>query len=244
MPITLESLRALKLRKEYVQPIVLILTFLWAIYTFAWKENISGLYSPPKLKVDASLQLIKRTQNYQLVRINFSARNIGDQTLNLLTDLWKITEINHQIIDRDEMGQEFDTRFSYFLKLGSEGENIERVRTTSNGKILAAGSLGWHSLKSAESQKLTDVIALPLTSKEISLSIMIPYAKNLSRASETWINWTYNKKTYATTTEICTSNKLGGNSRRHCALEGSKDYKRLVDNNEIRFAFDEYAYVP
>jgi hypothetical protein len=244
MPITFKSMKALKLRKEHIQPIVLILTLLWAIYTFIWKENISGKYAPPKLKIDASLQLIKRTQDYQLARINFSAHNIGDQTINILTDLWKITEINHKIITRDQAVQDFDARFADFLSLGSDAENIERVRTTYNGNILAAGSLGWNSLKSGESQKLTDVIALPLTSKEISLSIIVPYAKNLNRDSATWINWTYNKTKHVTAIEICTSNKLNSNTRWHCVPQGSGDYKRLLTDNEIRFAYDESAYVP
>jgi hypothetical protein len=244
MLINFKSLQVLKPRKEHVQPIVLILTLLWAIYTFVWKENISGQYAPPKLKINASLQLIKRTQDYQLARIGFSAHNIGDQTINILTDLWIITEINHKIVTSDQAAPDFDTRFKDFLSSGSDAENIERVRTTYNGNILAAGSLGWHSLKSGESQKLTDVIALPLTSREISLSIIAPYAKDLNRDSSTWINWTYNKKTHTTATEICTSNNLNSNTRWHCVPEGSKDYERLLKHNEIRFAYDESAYVP
>jgi len=221
----------------------LILTLLWAIYTFSWKEYISGRYSPPKLRIETSLQLIKKTKDYQLIRINFSARNVGDQTLNILTDLWKITAINHKVISRDQGEQKFDARLSHFLKSGSDAENIERVRTTSNGEVLAAGSLGWHSLKSAESQKLTDVIALPPTSKEISLSIIVPYAKSLNRESDVWINWTYNKKSHLTATEVCVPDKEGSKNRWRCVPSGSKDYERLLEQNEIRFAYDESAYV-
>jgi hypothetical protein len=153
-----------------------------------------------------------------------------------MSDLWKVIEINHKVISSDSKVQNFDARFSDFLKSGPDTANIERVRTTHNGRILAAGSLGWHSLKSTESQKLSDVIALPLTSKEIVLTIVVPYSKLLSRDSETWINWTYNQKTNEIATEICSA-------RRHCAPVGSKEYKLLLEKSDIRYAYDESAYV-
>jgi len=243
MPITLKSLHAIRLRKEHIQPIVLILTLLWAIYTFVWKENISGQYAPPKLKIDASLQLIKRTQDFQLVRINFSARNIGEQTLNIMNDLWKVIEINHKVTETDQGLQNFDVRLSDFVALGPDAGNIERVRKTTNGKILAVGSLGWHSLKSTESQKLSVIVALPLTCKEIALTIVAPYSKNLNRNSQTWITWTYNKKTHGTSTEICTSKGISHNTRLNCTPAGSTNYKHLLEQNDIRFAYDESAYV-
>jgi hypothetical protein len=242
MRFTPQSLRVLLPTPDHVKAAVATLVFVWGLYTFVWKEHISPQYAPHKLKIEARLQPIGQTKDYRLVRINFLARNIGNQTLSMLYDLWRITEVNRQSIANGQLKQDFESRYSKFLKTGEDYGIIERVRKTSNGKVLAAGSLGWNSLKSSESQQLSEVVALPLSSKEVLLQITIPYAKNLNKDSDTWINWRYNKKANSTTAEICTAHKAY-NTSWHCVPEGDKDYNRLLQENEIRFAHDESAYV-
>lgn len=243
MSIIPRPLRSIIPSKDIVQPVVLVLTLAWAIYTFAWKEYISGQYAPPKLKIETSLQLIKRTKDYQLARVQFTARNSGDQALYLMSDLWKIAELDHKIIPEDKRSQEFDARLSRFLKSGSDADWVERIRKVSNGVVLAAGSLGWNSLYPSESQRLSQVIALPPTSREIVLTIIVPYSKNLNRDSNTWINWKYDKKAYTFATEICIPSRKGVANQWQCEAAGSKEYQRQIKENSIRFAYDESAYL-
>lgn len=172
-----------------------------------------------------------------------TARNIGDQNLNILNDLWQIREINQKLTSRNEKDSDFDDRFSAFLKSGLDTDDFERVRTVSIGSIQAAGSLGWRSLKPAEVQRITDVIALPLASKEIMFIVFMPYAKNLHRESDAWINWIYHKKSLRVLPEICVPKKGDIKTGWHCAETGSKEYLQLMDKNEIRLAYGESVYV-
>lgn len=239
---TLESFKAMMPSPDHVKAAVATLALVWGFYTFAWKEYISPQYAPHKLKIEATLVPIGRTSDFQFARINILAKNVGDQTLNMLYDQWTIRELDQKSIANDQRYQNLEESYSKFLQTGDDSGVIERVRKTSSGKILAAGSLGWNALKSSESQRLSEVIALPLSSKEISLSVTVPYAKDLNKDSNTWINWSYNKKTNSTIAEICTADKTN-RTRWHCVPEGAKDYKRLLEDSGIRFAHDESAYL-
>ena len=228
---------------EKIKDIVLVLGFGWAIYTFIWKEHLSYEFMPPRLQISTSAQMVRRGYPYNLVKLSFKAVNTGSQSLNLLSDLWSVYEVNHKVLPSIDDDKVFDKRIRWFLKNGADEEKIERASSTQYGRALAVGSLGWRTLQPSESQTVSTLVTLPSSSRDIYLSIRTPYSKHLDRNSDTWIDWEYAGPDKPIQPKVCIPR---ANSFSHdgwlCFLEGSKEYNHLIDQNGIRLAHDEQSF--
>lgn len=156
---------------EKLKNIVLVLGFGWAIYTFIWKEHLSYELMPPKLQISTSAQMVRRGTPYNLVKLSFKAVNTGSQSVNLLSDLWSLYEVNHKVLLSVDDDKGFDNRIRVFLMDGADDDKIERASATQYGRVLAVGSLGWRTLQPSESQTVSTLVTLPSSSREIYLSI-------------------------------------------------------------------------
>ena len=226
-----------------LKDVVLVLGFGWAVYTFIWKEHLSREFLPPRLQISTSAQMVRRGDPYHLVKLSFKAVNTGERSVNLLSDLWFVYQIDHTIPSPATNDQSFDQSIRSFLQNGADDDKIERASTTRYGPVLAVGSLGWHSLQPGESQTLSTLVTLPSSSRDIDLAIRTPYSKVLNRNSDLWIDWQYAGFHKPIQAKVCIpADKPSAHEKWQCFLEGSGEYRRIIDQNGIRFAHEEQAF--
>lgn len=226
-----------------LKDIALVLGFGWAIYTFIWREHLLNEFQPPKLQISMSTQMVRRGYPFNLAKLSFRAINTGSSPVNLMSDLWSVYEINHEIPATSINDKGFDKRIIWFLQNGADEDKIERASTTLYGRVLAVGSLGWHSLQPGESQTVSTLVTLPSSNKDIYLAIRIPYSKHLDRESDTWIDWKYSGSSQPIQAKICIpKDNSQSKDKWQCFLEGSKTYNRLAERHGIRLAHDEQSF--
>lgn len=226
-----------------VKDITLALGLGWAVYTFIWKEHLSNEFMPPKLQISTTAQMVRQGNRYNLVKLSFKAINTGSQAVNLLSDLWSVYEVDHHILATSDNDKAFDDRVKWFLKKGADDDKIERASTTRYGRVLAVGSLGWHSLQPGESQTVSTLVTLPSASRDIYLAIRTPYAKHLDRNSNTWIDWEHTASRRPIKAKICIpAEKSPPNNDWQCFPEGTNQYNHLTERHGIRLAHDEQSF--
>ena len=162
-----------------IQPIVLLLTFLWAIYTFVWKEHLAPNLQEPKLEISSAIEKTGGTSS-TLVRLSIKAKNTGTRPINLLADNWALSKL---VRTKPGTETEFLNRLDSFLAEGNDNASIERSSVIRAGAILATGSLEWGLLKPGESSSFSKLIKLPKGTKEIYLSITIPFSPRIQSPS-------------------------------------------------------------
>ena len=175
---------------ESVKTFLLLLTFVWAIYTFVWKEHVVPSFQEPKIEVDSAIETVGAADS-GLIRLAIKIKNTSLSSVELLQDNWALYKLV-----RLEPGTEkqFLKRLGAFLEEGSTSGSIERSSIVRPGAILAAGSLDLGSLKSGESTSFSKLIKLPPGTKEIYLNITIPFSPN-ARPKETdlVLQWEYDR---------------------------------------------------
>ena len=175
---------------ESVKTFLLLLTFVWAIYTFVWKEHVVPSFQEPKIEVDSAIETVGAADS-GLIRLAIKIKNTSLSSVELLQDNWSLYKLV-----RLEPGTEkqFLKRLGAFLEEGSTSGSIERSSIVRPGAILAAGSLDLGSLKSGESTSFSKLIKLPPGTKEIYLNITIPFSPN-ARPKETdlVLQWEYDR---------------------------------------------------
>jgi len=130
-----------------IQPIVLLLPFLWAIHTFAWKEHLAPKLKGPKLEITSAIEKAGGTSS-TLVRLRIEPYKTGTRPINLLADNWALSKLDPT---KPGTETEFLNRPDSFLAEGNDNASIERSSIIRAGAILATGSLEWGLLKPGES---------------------------------------------------------------------------------------------
>ena len=175
---------------ESVKTFLLLLTFVWAIYTFVWKEHVVPSFQEPKIEVDSAIETVGAADS-GLIRLAIKIKNTSLSSVELLQDNWSLYKLV-----RLEPGTEkqFLKRLGAFLEEGSTSGSIERSSIVRPGAILAAGSLDLGSLKSGESTSFSKLIKLPPGTKEIYLNFTIPFSpKARSTETDLVLQWEYDR---------------------------------------------------
>ena len=175
---------------ESVKTFLLLLTFVWAIYTFVWKEHVVPSFQEPKIEVDSAIETVGAADS-GLIRLAIKIKNTSLSSVELLQDNWALYKL---VRLKSGTEKQFLKRLGAFLEEGSTSGSIERSSIVRPGAILAAGSLDLGSLKSGESTSFSKLIKLPPGTKEIYLNITIPFSPN-ARPKETdlVLQWEYDR---------------------------------------------------
>ena len=175
---------------ESVKTFLLLLTFVWAIYTFVWKEHVVPSFQEPKIEVDSAIETVGAADS-GLIRLAIKIKNTSLSSVELLQDNWAIYKLVRLQPGTDK---QFLARLGSFLEEGSTSGSIERSSIVKPGAILAAGSLDLGSLKSGESTSFSKLIKLPPGTKEIYLNITIPFSpKARPKETDLVLQWEYDR---------------------------------------------------
>lgn len=180
-----------RLSSESVKTLLLLLTLIWAIYTFVWKENVVPSLQEPKIEVNSAIETVGDA-DLGLIKLAIKIKNTSLSSIELLQDNWAVYKLVRLNPGTDK---QFLKRLDAFLEEGSTSGSVERSSIIKSGALLAAGSLNLGSLKSGESTSFSKLIKLPSGTKEIYLKISIPFSpKTKPPETDLVLQWEYDRK--------------------------------------------------
>jgi hypothetical protein len=217
---------------ESVKTFLLLLTFVWAIYTFVWKEHVVPSFQEPKIEINSAIETVGDPDS-GLIRLAFKIKNTSLSSVELLQDNWALYKLVRLKPGTD---QQFLKRLDAFLDEGSASGSIERSSIVKPGALLAAGSLDLGSLKSGESTSFSKLIKLSPGTKEIYLNITIPFSP-IARPNEAdlGLQWEYDRNDGMIKPLVCKPD-LGATTqtvRRTCYSYFSQPFRQWQKQNKI-----------
>ena len=219
----------------------MLLTFLWAIYTFVWKEHLAPNLQEPKLEITSTIEKAGGPGS-GLVRLAIKAKNTGTRSISLLEDNWALFKLARS---KPGTEKEFLNRLDSFLEEGNENASIERSSIIKAGAILATGSLDWGSLKPGESTSFSKLIKLPQGTNEAYLSITIPFSPqsqsqkpDLETTRKLSLRWKYDRTDGLIKPFVCTPSQINTTStpKPRCYDHNSNDFALWQKENNIYVA--------
>jgi hypothetical protein len=217
---------------ESVKTFLLLLTFVWAIYTFVWKEHVVPSFQEPKIEVDSAIETVGAADS-GLIRLAIKIKNTSLSSVELLQDNWAIYKLVRLQPGTDK---QFLARLGSFLEEGSTSGSIERSSIVKPGAILAAGSLDLGSLKSGESTSFSKLIKLPPGTKEIYLNITIPFSpKARPKETDLVLQWDYDRNDGMIKPRVCKPG-LGDTTqtvKRRCYGYSSQPFRQWQKQSNI-----------
>jgi len=217
---------------ESVKTLLLLLTFVWAIYTFVWKEHVAPSFQEPKIEINSAIETVGDA-DLGLIRLAIKIKNTSLSSLELLQDNWAVYKLVRLKPGTDK---QFLKRLGTFLEEGSTSGSIERSSIVKSGALLAAGSLDLGSLKSGESTSFSKLIKLPPATKEIYLNITIPFSpKTKPTDTDLVLQWEYDRDDGLIKPLVCKP-ALGTTTqaaKRTCYSHYSQPFRQWHQQNKI-----------
>ena len=220
---------------ESLKSLLLLFTFLWAVYTFVWKEYLAPSLQEPKLDITSSINTTGPA-NSGLVRLSIKAKNTGLFTIAVLQDNWALYKL---VRTSPGTEKEFLKRLDSFLEEGNENASIERASMIKPGAILATGSLELRALKSGESASFTKLVKLPQGTKEIYLNITIPYSQHTTTSDGALaLRWRYDRLDGLIKPEVCMTGRASSIPKKPiCYSHKSQLFDQWRTDNKIHTAW-------
>ena len=176
----------LRISRESLQVLLVVMTFGWGVYTFVWREYLFPLLQPPRLELDSQITEVGPDGSH-LVKLSFNLSNPGVRTVYIRNARWFLYELGRQNPGPD---RDFNVRIGEVVR--AAGDHVEVVRAAGDhvelssklirGRLIAAGPLfDGSSFPAGLSRDISALIKLPPKSQELSLLVYIPHGFRDSR---------------------------------------------------------------
>lgn len=160
----------LRISREPLQVLLVVMTFGWGVYTFVWREYLFPLLQPPRLELDSQITEVG-ADGSGLVKLSFVLSNPGVRTVYIHNARWFLYELGRQNPGPD---RDFNVRVGEVVRVADD--HVELSSRLIRGRLIAAGSLfDGSSFPAGLSRDVSDLIKLPPESKELSLVVYIPH---------------------------------------------------------------------
>ena len=226
---------------EFVKTLLVLLTLIWAIYTFLWKEHVAPSLQEPKLEINSAIDAAGG-EDSGLIRLAIKIKNSSPYPVHLLEDNWALYNLVRLKPGTDK---QFLKRLDAFLEDGNSSGSIERSSIIKPGAILAAGSLDLGSLKSGETTSFSKLIKLPPRTKEIYLSITIPFSSKTKTANlDPVLLWEYDRADGMIKPLVCKSDlgAITNAAKRTCYSHFSQQFRQWQKDNAIHSAKENESF--
>jgi hypothetical protein len=155
---------------QHVQLSLLVLGFLWGVYTFAWQNYLARLFEDPKVNITPEISNVTGGQN--MIRLSINVSNPNQRKIFIGDSRWALYELK-----RSSGGDtaDFKKRLRKFNQ--SPINHIEKTSVVRRGELLGVGSLFRNSdFPSGYKRSTVHLVDLPPGVKELNLQIIFPHS--------------------------------------------------------------------